>query len=95
MEGAIGRRRLVRKFDIASTSAIHRWTEQYRKYRTCVDGRGKNATGRPKGIGSINLEDMSKEELIEYIQIREDTKKSVAYLKMPDKNIYSPISTKE
>lgn len=69
---------------------IRVWIKQYQEFGTTVDRRGKASKkdnpniGRPKK--PMNLEDMSKEELIEHIKMIEDIKKVAAYLKQQKKN---------
>ena len=81
----MSRKQLIDKYDIASTSVLQRWIKQYREFGTCVDRRGKATRkespnkGRPKKY-KLNLEDLSKEQLIEKIKMYEDIKKSMAYL---------------
>lgn len=72
-------------------SMIERWIKQYQEFGTTVDRRGrgnKNEVpnkGRPKN--PVELEDMSREQLIEHIRMIEDIKKAVVYLKRQKKNM--------
>lgn len=81
---------LAKDLDIYK-SMIERWIKQYQEFGTTVDRRGrgnKNEVpnkGRPKN--PVELEDMSREQLIEHIRMIEDIKKAVAYLKRQKKNM--------
>ena len=84
LEGLISRKSLLEKNQIASSSMLSRWVRQYRETGTTYDTRGK--TGRPKKTGSLNPEEMTREELIEYVKAVEDIKKFMAYQKKQKKN---------
>ena len=79
------RQEILQKFDISSKSVLYKWIKQYKEFGTCVDRRGKASKkdgvqkGRPKKY-KVNLEELSKEQLIEKIKMYEDIKKSMAYL---------------
>lgn len=81
----IGMAQLKREFGIAGHSMIQRWIKQYKEFGTCVDRRGKAtkkeapSKGRPRKY-KVNLEELSKEQLIEKIKMYEEIKKSMAYL---------------
>lgn len=81
----MGRQEIVTKFSIPNKSMLHRWINQYKEFGTCVDRRGKATKkdnpkiGRPRKY-NVNLEELSKEQLIEKIKMYEDIKKSMAYL---------------
>lgn len=81
----MGRQEIVNKFNIPNKGMLHRWIQQYKEHGTCIDRRGKATKkeapnkGRPKKY-KVNLEDLSKEQLIEKIKMYEDIKKSMAYL---------------
>src|SRR5690606_41531772 len=85
-----GRDSLAKDLDV-SGSVVDRWIKQYQAFGTTVDRRGrgnKNEVpnkGRPKN--PVELEDMSREQLIEHIRMIEDIKKAVAYLKRQKKNM--------
>ncbi len=88
LNGEIGVKNLLRQYDISSKSVLYRWVSQYRLYGTCVDGRGKSTghlKGRPK---IIRPKEMTKEELIQYVEAMEDIKKSLAYLRKQKRNIW-------
>ncbi len=66
------------------------WIAQVREKGTTYDNRGKGATGRPKKKSlstKINPEEMSREELIEYVKAMEDIKKLIACQEKQKKNI--------
>ena len=74
---------LVREYDICHRNAIVKWAKLVQKFGTVVDNRGKgpklgNKVGRPK---KLKVEEMSHEELIHYVRMSEDIKKSMAYLR--------------
>ena len=86
LSGEIGRNQLVRKYNIADQSVLKRWVNQYREKGTTYDNRGKKATGRPKKTKKLDPEEMTREELIEYVKAMEDIKKLIAYQKKQKKN---------
>ena len=77
---------IVRTFDLCKDTSLYKWVEQYRKYGTCVDNRGKCTKlmnpkkRRPRKIPERPLEDYTKDELIQRCRMLEDIKKSFAYL---------------
>lgn len=87
----MGRAEIMKAYDIASFSVLHRWITQYKEYGTCVDKRGKATKkeaptkGRPRKYNE-NLEDLTKEQLIERINLYKDIKKSLTYLKSEQQN---------
>lgn len=87
----MGISQILREFDVSSSSVLRRWINQYREYGTCGDGRGKATKkdnpkkGRPRKYNE-NLEDLTKEQLIERLNLYKDIKKSLAYLKSEQQN---------
>jgi transposase-like protein len=87
----MSRQQIVDMYDIGSKSVLHRWIKQYEEYGTCVDRRGKATKqeapnkGRPKKYNE-NLEDLTKEQLIERLNLYKDIKKSLAYLNKEQQN---------
>jgi transposase-like protein len=87
----MSRKEILREYNIAHSSVLHRWIEQYREHGTCVDLRGKTTkkdnpkVGRPRKYNE-NLEDLTKEQLIERLNLYKDIKKSLAYLKSEQQN---------
>ena len=88
LNGEMGRAAIKRRYDISSDSVFHKWLKQYRENGTVSDNRGKaskkGVSGRPK---KLRPEEMSKEELIEYVEAVEDIKKLMVFLKKQKKNI--------
>jgi transposase-like protein len=86
LDNHMSRKQLIDQNDISSESVLQRWIKQYKEFGTCVDRRGKATKkevpnkGRPKKY-KVNLEDLSKEQLIEKIKMYEDIKKSYIRLK--------------
>lgn len=73
---------IVREYDVCSKSTFLRWVKWVREAGTVLDRRGtaskpKNR-GRPK---KLKVEEMSHEELVHYVRLHEDIKKSMAYLR--------------
>lgn len=86
LEGLISWRKLLEKYQIASDSVLARWIDQYRRTGTTYDNRGRNSIGRPTKRDSLNPEEMTREELIQYVKAVEDLKKFMAYQKAQKKN---------
>lgn len=86
LSGKIGRNALLRKYNISSKNVLKRWVDQVREKGTTYDNRGKSSTGRPKKTKKLNPEEMTRDELIEYVKVMEDIKKLVAYQKKRKKN---------
>lgn len=88
LEGLIGRNAILEKYQISSNSMLTRWVRQYRETGSTYDARGRKSksTGRPKKTSSLNPEEMTREELIEYVKAVEDIKKFMAYQKKQKKN---------
>ncbi|MDD2627620.1 MAG: transposase [Clostridia bacterium] len=89
LSGSIGYYEAMRKYGLSSSSMITRWRQQYEKYGTTTNNTGKATKkglikGRPK---KIKPDEMSREDLIQYVTAVEDVKKSMAYLKKQKKNI--------
>ena len=81
----MGARQIKKKYNIVHDQTLYTWINQYKEFGTCVDRRGKATKkeaptkGRPKKY-KVNLEELSKEQLIEKIKMYDDIKKSMAYL---------------
>ena len=88
LSGSMGRSAIKRRYDISSDSVFHRWLKQYRENGIISDNRGKASKkgilGRPK---KLRPDEMSKEELIKYVEAVEDIKKLMVFLKKQKKNI--------
>jgi transposase-like protein len=82
---------IVRSYGIGNRSQLYKWIRQYREHGTCIDQRGKATKaevltkGRPKKYNA-NLEDLTKEQLIERLNLYKDIKKSLAYLNNEQQN---------
>jgi Transposase and inactivated derivatives len=88
LKGISGCSELMRKYDIASRSVFHRWVKQYRENGSALDSRGKNNPNAGKyPRKKLNPEEMSREELIEYVKATEDIKKLKVFLNKQKKNI--------
>ena len=89
LNGELGYIKIMQLYDLPSKSTLHYWSKQYREKGTVLDNRGKstkkkgNFTKRKKLIP----EEMTREELIEYVKATEDIKKLMAFLKQQKKNI--------
>ena len=86
LDGLISRKKILEKYQIANNSMLVRWIDQYSRTGTTYDNRGKNATGGPKKKGTLNPEEMTREELIQYVKAVEDLKKFMAYQGIQKKN---------
>lgn len=74
---------IVREYDICNKSTLLRWVKLVREFGTFIDRREKavkpwKRKGRPK---KLKVEEMSHEELVHYVRLHEDIKKSIAYLR--------------
>ena len=87
----MGKMEIVRKYGIGSRSDLYVWIKQYKEHGTCIDNRGKATKfeapgkGRPRKYNE-NLEDLTKEQLIERLNLYKDIKKSLAYLNKQQQN---------
>lgn len=89
LNGELGYQKITRLYDLPSSSTLCKWTKQYREYGTVIDNRGKSSLGKGNFSKRKKLipEQMSREELIEYVKASEDIKKLMAFLKKQKKNI--------
>ncbi len=94
LDGEIGLSACLLKYDIAHPSVLFRWRTQYLEYGTTIDRRGRSKPGgKPKGRPKkVDLNSMSKAELISIIEVYDDIKKVMAYLRQPKKSITSSLS---
>jgi len=83
----------ARLTDITMKYEIHKtqlsvWTKKWREHGCFPDGRGKAKTGRPK-ITTVNKDEMTKDEYINYLEMEIDILKYIAFLekKKPESNI--------
>lgn len=85
----LSKSQFVEQYDIGSKSVLDRWITQVNEFGTTVDGRGKTQLkpgtkrGRPSTKKYI---EMSKDELIKEIELRDAIKKAMAYLKQQKTN---------
>ena len=89
LNGELGYTKITRYYDLPSSSTLCYWVRQYRKNGTLKDNRGKSSKNKGSYNRKKNLipEQMSREELIEYVKATEDIKKLMAFLKQQKKNI--------
>lgn len=89
LRGETGYIKLTRKYDLSSRSTLHNWVKKYNEKGTVYDNRGKTSKGKGNFTSRKKLipEDMSKEELIEYVKATEDIKKLTVFLNKQKKNI--------
>ena len=94
LDGEIGMADCVRKYDLANHSVLLRWRDSYLTYGTVIDRRGrKKVGGKPKGRPKkVDLNSLSKAELIAIIEVYDDIKKVMAYLRQPKKSITSSLN---
>jgi transposase-like protein len=82
---------IIRTYGVSHKRQLYVWVNQYKEFGTCVDRRGKATKkeaptkGRPKKY-KVNLDELSKEQLIEKVRMYEDIKKSIAYLIKEQRN---------
>ena len=85
LDGHMGWTEILRTFSIPGNRMLQRWIEQYRKNGTCVDNRGKCTKlqnpnkGRQKKT-KTNYQNMTKEELIKELELRDELKNFLVYL---------------
>lgn len=85
----LSKSQFVQQYDIGSKSVLDRWITQVNQFVTTVDGRGKSPLnpGTRRGRPSTKkYTEMSKDELIKEIELRDAIKKAMAYLKQQKTN---------
>lgn len=90
MSGKMGMNQIVNEYDLGNHSIIIRWRDMKLKYGKIIDRRGQKLEGhKPKGRPkrNRNYEEMSREELIQELQMRDELKKAMAYLERQKKSI--------
>jgi len=89
MNGTMSYSEIMQTYEISSRGTLYKWGKQYREYGTVLDNRGKFSDGKGNFTKKKKLipEQMTKEELIEYVKSTEDIKKLMVYLKQQKKNI--------
>ena len=89
----MSRAQILREFNISNDSIFQQWIDQYRKYGTCVDNRGKCTKeqnpkkGRQKTDPKHKYENMTREQLIKELELRDELKNFLVYLNQQNKNI--------
>ena len=92
LDGHMGWNEILRTFNIPGDGMLQKWIEQYRKFGTCVDNRGKAThldnpnKGRPRN-SKTTYKDMSKEEQIKELEFRDELKNFLVYLNQQNKDI--------
>ncbi len=76
LKGQSGYSDIIKKYEISSRSVLHRWINQYRETGSTYDNRGNFGKNNPN-LGKYSRkklipEEMSREELIEYVNAVED-----------------------
>lgn len=89
LNGEMGYKNITRFYDLPSSSTLCNWAKQYRINGSVKDNRGKSSKGKGNFTKRKKLipEQMSREELIEYVKATEDVKKLMVFLKQQKKNI--------
>lgn len=83
LNGEMGYKKITRLYDLPSSGTLCKWVKQYRENGTVLDNRGKTFKDKGNFVKRKRLipEQMSREELIEYVKATEDIKKLMAFLK--------------
>jgi len=89
LDGKTGYTETRRKYDLSGSGTLSKWVKQYREYGTTFDNRGKASDGKGNFTVRKKLvpQEMTKEELVKYVEATEDIKKLMAYLNKQKKNI--------
>ncbi|BES63918.1 hypothetical protein SANA_03570 [Gottschalkiaceae bacterium SANA] len=80
---------LLKKYKICDRSVLAHWVEQYPETGTTYDNRGKGKhkrASRSKKTKTLSPEDMTREELIEYVKALEYKKMYLTYPEKQKKN---------
>lgn len=89
----MSRSQILHEFNISNDSVFQQWIEQYRKFGTCVDNRGKCTKkqnpkkGRQKTNPKLKYQYMTKEQLIKELELRDELKNFLVYLNQQNKNL--------
>lgn len=87
LKGEMGYSEITRYYDLPSRSTLCYWVKKYNEFGLVTDNRGKSSgKGTYKRKKKLIPEQMSREELIEYVNATEDIKKCVAFLKCQKKS---------
>ena len=89
LNGEMGYKKITRYYDLPSSATLCYWKKQYLLNGSVMDNRGKSGTGKGNFERKKRLipEEMSHEELVEYVKAVEDIKKSMVFLRQQKKNI--------
>ena len=89
LNGEMGYTKITRLYDLPGRGTLSKWVKQYKEFVTVRDNRGKSTNGKDNYNKKKKLipEEMSREELIEYVKATEDIKKLMVFLKQQKKNI--------
>lgn len=68
---------LVRKYELSGKNRIRLWRDQYLKFGTFPDGRGKGSKGGPH---KLDTSQMTKDEYIAYLEMENDILKHLSSL---------------
>mgnify|MGYP002861395013 CR=1 FL=1 len=91
LDGHMGWTEILRTFSIPGNRMLQLWIEQYRKFGTCIDNRGKCTKlqnpnkGRQKKT-KTNYQNMTKGKLIKELELRDELKNLLVYLNRQNKN---------
>lgn len=89
LDGKTGYNKIRRKYDLPGSGTLSKWVKQYRTSGTVFDNRGKSSSGKGNFSARkrVNPQEMTREELVKYVEATEDIKKLMAFLKKQKKNI--------
>ncbi len=91
LDGHMARAEILKTFNISDDSILQLWITQYRKFGTCVDNRGKCTKlqnpnkGRQKKT-KTSYQNMTKEELIKELELRDELKNFLVYLNQQNRD---------
>ncbi|MBQ7880608.1 MAG: transposase [Clostridia bacterium] len=91
LDGHMSGAQIVKEFHLPQQRMLYKWAEQYRKFGTTVDNRGRGTKnevpnkGRPKKTKN-DYQNMSKEQLIKELELRDELKNFLVYLNQQNKN---------
>ena len=77
---------IVLKYNLDSRQTLYRWKNLKEKHGHITDNRGGNIISYKSKVENNDFENMSKEELIEYIRIEKLIKKQIELNRAQKKN---------
>jgi len=83
LSGNITKQDIIRKYNITARTMLDNWIKQFKEFGTAIDKRGR-VKQEKKEINSY--EDMTREQLIKELELRDDIKKAMVYLKLRKTN---------